>query len=116
MLVTIMKSKIHKAKVTASELDYEGSITIDSELIKKAHLLIGEKVLVANLVNGLRIETYVIEGPPGSGTICINGAAAHRFSIGDRVIIMSFAHMTLEEAQTFKPTRIKVDNNNKIIS
>ena len=115
MLVAVMKSKIHRATVTASELDYEGSITIDAALIEKANLLIGEKVLVVNLTNGLRVETYVIEGIPGSGTICMNGAAAHRFSISDKVIIMSFAHMTPDEAKTFKPTLIKVDENNKVI-
>ncbi len=116
MLVTVLKSKIHRATVTDSQLDYEGSITIDSELIKRANLLIGEKVLVVNLANGLRVETYVIEGNPGSGTICLNGAAAHRFSVGDKVIIMSFVHLSPEEAQTFRPTRIKVDGKNKVVS
>ena len=71
---------------------------------------------MVNLANGLRVETYVMEGTPGSGTICINGAAAHRFAVGDKVIIMSFAHMAPDEAQKFKPTKIKVDQQNKVVS
>ena len=112
MVISILKSKIHRARVTGSELDYEGSITIDSTLREKARLLIGEKVLVANLTNGSRVETYVIEGLPHSGTICMNGAAAHHFRVGDLVIIMSFAHLDEEEAKTFKPTLVIVDDNN----
>lgn len=114
MLLSVLKSKIHRATVTASELDYEGSITIDQDLIRAANLVAGEKVLVANLANGARVETYVIQGDSGSGTICMNGAAAHHFTVGEKVIIMSFAHMTPEEASTFMPIKIKVDAHNKI--
>jgi len=114
MLIAVLKSKIHRATVTASELEYEGSITIDQELIRAANLFVGEKVLVVNLANGARVETYVIQGEPGSGTICMNGAAAHHFSVNDKIIIMSFAHMNVEEASTFVPVKIKVDANNRI--
>ncbi|MBU1863617.1 MAG: aspartate 1-decarboxylase [Candidatus Omnitrophica bacterium] len=113
MLVSILKSKIHRATVTESKIEYEGSITIDAALIKAARLIVGEKVLVVNLNNGARVETYVIEGGAGSGTICVNGAAAHHFSVGELVIIMSFAQMTEEEAKVFTSTVIKVDSKNK---
>jgi len=115
MLVTVLKSKIHRATVTESQIEYQGSITIDARLIEQAGLIVNEKVLVANLKNGIRVETYVLEGKRDSGIICMNGAAAHRFTVGDLVIIMSFAHMSLEEAKIFKPTKIKVDANNKMI-
>jgi aspartate 1-decarboxylase len=114
MLISVLKSKIHRATVTASELDYEGSITIDNDLIRAANMYVGEKVLVANLANGARVETYIIQGEPGSGTICMNGAAAHHFDVNDKVIIMSFALINLEEASTFVPVKIKVDANNKV--
>jgi len=114
MLVSVLKSKIHRATVTASELEYEGSITIDLELIRAANLLVGEKVLVVNLTNGSRIETYVLQGDPGSSTICMNGAAAHHFDVKDKIIIMSFAQMEYEEASLFTPTKIKVDEHNRI--
>ena len=113
MQLLMLKSKIHRATVTGSELEYEGSITIDSELMKQADLLVGEKVLVVNLANGARIETYVIEGNPGSGTICMNGAAAHHFSVDDLVIIISFAVMTREEAKSYEPVIVKVDEKNR---
>lgn len=115
MLVSILKSKIHRATVTGSEIEYEGSITIDTELMNAANLLSGEKVLVANLANGARVETYVLEGEAGSKTICMNGAAAHHFTVGDRIIILSFAHMNIEEAQAFTPTKIVLDGKNNII-
>ena len=115
MLVTALKSKIHRATVTASEIDYEGSITIDAELMQKVGLFVGEKVLVVNLNNGQRVETYVIKGRSKSGVICMNGAAAHYFSVSDRIIIMSFAHMNIDEAKKFKPTKIKVNEKNKIV-
>lgn len=114
MQLQMLKAKIHRAKVTGAELDYEGSITVDSELIKAAGFLVNEKVLVVNLTNGARIETYVIPGEPGEGTICMNGAAAHHFSVDDLVIIMSFAIMEEEEAKTYSPAIVKVDENNKV--
>ncbi len=114
MLVSVLKSKIHRATVTASELEYEGSITIDLDLIRAANLLLGEKVLVVNLTNGARIETYVLRGEAGSGTICMNGAAAHHFDVKDKVIIMSFAQMEYDEASEFVPSKIMVDDKNRM--
>jgi aspartate 1-decarboxylase len=115
MFVTVLKSKIHRATVTASELEYEGSITIDATLIKAANLIVGEKVLVANFANGARVETYVIEGKPDSGIICMNGAAAHHFKVGDVVIIMAFIITDEKKARAYKPLLVKVDKKNKIV-
>ena len=116
MFIEVLKSKIHKATVTAANLHYIGSITIDEDLIDAACLLENEKVHVMNLNNGERIETYVIKGERGSGEICLNGAAARKFIPGDAVIIMSFAFMEPEQAKTYKPTIIFPDSNtNKII-
>ena len=103
MLLSILKSKIHCARVTEANLHYMGSITIDEDLMDAAGLLAGEHVHVVNNNNGSRIETYVITGPAGSGCICLNGAAARLFQPGDEVIIMAYAQMTPEEAQYFKP-------------
>ena len=104
MLLQILKSKIHRVKVTEANLNYIGSITIDKALIKASNLYEGEKVAIVNINNGNRIETYVIPGEEGSGKIGINGAAAHLFSPGDLVIIMSYALMTPEEDR--KSTRL----------
>lgn len=109
------KSKIHRATVTEANLDYVGSITIDSDLLKAADLLPGEKVHVVNNHNGARIETYIIEGEPGSGVIGINGAAARLFAPGDIVIIIAYGLMTREEALTHKPSVVFVDKGNKIV-
>ena len=103
MLLSILKSKIHCARVTEANLHYMGSITIDERLMEAAGLVAGEHVHVVNNNNGSRIETYVITGPAGSGCICLNGAAARLFQPGDEVIIMAYAQMTPEEAQYFKP-------------
>lgn len=103
MLLSILKSKIHCAVVTEANLHYMGSITIDQDLLDASGLLHGEHVHVVNNNNGERIETYTIAGPRGSGCICLNGAAARLFQVGDEVIIMAYAQMTPEEAQTFKP-------------
>ena len=117
MLLEILKSKIHRAKVTEANLNYIGSITIDSDLAEAAGLYANEKVAVVNITNGERIETYVIKGERGSGKIGINGAAAHKFSVGDLVIIMSYAHMTPEEASGFRPDVVFPDSEtNKIIN
>lgn len=117
MLLEILKSKIHRAKVTEANLNYIGSITIDSELAEAAGLYANEKVAVVNITNGERIETYVIKGERGSGKIGINGAAAHKFSVGDLVIIMSYAQMTPEEASGFRPDVVFPDSEtNKIIN
>ncbi len=116
MELSILKSKIHRATVTEACLDYVGSITIDRELMEKAGILEYEKVLVANVENGERLETYVIAGEAGSGVICLNGAAAHMASVGDKVIIMAFGFFSPEEAVTSQPTVVFVDEKNKIQS
>ena len=114
MLLTLLKSKIHCATVTEANLHYMGSITIDTELIEKSGLLPGEQVHVVNNSNGERIETYVIQGERGSGCICLNGAAARKFQVGDEVIIMAYAVMTPEEAMGFKPKVIFPNEDNKV--
>ena len=103
MVLSILKSKIHCAKVTEANLHYMGSITIDEELMDAAGLFEGEQVHVVNNSNGERIVTYIIKGKRGSGVICLNGAAAHKFQPGDVAIIMAYATMTPEEAAVFKP-------------
>ncbi len=113
MLVKVLKSKIHRAKITDADVEYVGSITIDANLIEASGLLVGECVLVADLENGKRFETYVMEGERGSGTICINGAAAHKVNVGDLVIVMGFVYATRDQARGLKPTVVLVDENNK---
>ena len=103
MQIEVMKSKIHRVHVTEANLDYVGSVTIDGELMDAAGLISGEKVSVLNIDNGHRIETYAIRGERGSGVICLNGAAARLFSVGDIVIILSYALMEFEAAKTFTP-------------
>ncbi len=114
MLLQVFKSKIHRATVTEANLNYVGSITIDEDLMDAANLLAGEKVQIVNNNNGERIETYVIKGKRGSGTICLNGAAARRAEVGDIVIIISYGYMTPEEAKDFKPTSIFPDGKNQL--
>lgn len=109
------KSKIHRATVTATDLNYEGSIAIDLDLIEKADILPGEQVQVVNLNNGERIETYAMAGEPGSGIICLNGAAARHAEPGDRIIIMSFALMDDETAKNNRLKIVFVDEKNKIM-
>ena len=113
MLLTMLKSKIHKAVVTESELEYEGSISIDSNLMDAARILPYEKVLVANMANGKRFETYAIRGAAGSGIIGLNGATTHMGDVGDRVIIFTFARMTPEEAASYQPNVVHIDPGNK---
>jgi aspartate 1-decarboxylase len=116
MLIEVLKSKIHKATITGANLNYIGSITIDEDLMDAANLIENEKVLVLDLNNGERLETYVIKGNRGSGDICLNGAAARKVLVGDVIIIMSFASMDFEEAKSFKPVIIFPDTqNNKLI-
>ena len=105
----MMKSKIHRVTVTEANLNYIGSITIDSLLLKAANILPGERVWIVNNNNGERFDTYVIEGEPGSGMICLNGAAARKVQPGDVIIIISYAQMTPEEARTHKPVVIFPD-------
>ena len=107
----ILRSKIHKATVTEADLDYVGSITIDEDLIEKVGFLAGEKVLVVDNTNGARLETYVIIGERGSGTICMNGAAAHLIKKGDEIIVMGFELTD----KPIKPKNILVDKNNKFV-
>ncbi len=104
MLVTVLKSKIHRVKITQAELNYIGSITIDPDLMEAANMIEGEKVQIVNVNNGERLETYIITGKRGTGEICMNGPAARRVSVGDIVIIITYAMMDFEEAKTFKPT------------
>lgn len=110
----MLKSKIHRATVVQSELDYVGSITIDSELLKAAGIEEYEKVQIADVDNGSRFETYTIAGEAGSGMICLNGAAARCVNKGDKVIIMAYAEMTPQEAKHFKPKVVFVDDKNQI--
>ena len=106
MTIEVLKSKIHRVKVTDADLNYIGSITIDVDLMQAANLIAGEKVQVVNINNGERLETYVIPGKKGSGEIALNGPAARRVAKGDIVIIISYAKMDFEEAKTFEPTVI----------
>ena len=115
MLVKYLKSKIHRARVTDANLDYEGSISIDENLMRAANLNIYEKVHVLDITNGNRVETYVIKAPRNSNEICINGAAAHLINPNDRIIIISYCSLNDEEFSDFKPTIVKVNDNNKII-
>lgn len=115
MTIEILKSKIHRATITESNLHYIGSIGIDENLMEAANLIEFEKVQVLNINNGERLETYVIKGERGSGMISLNGAAARKAVAGDLVIIAAFAHMTSEEAREFKPAIVFPDSNNRIV-
>ena len=116
MLVTVVKSKIHRVTVTEANLYYIGSITIDMDLMDAANIIANEKVRIVNNNNGERFETYVIPGQRGSGVICLNGAAARLVQPGDIVIIMSYAMMEMDEARTFKPAVVFPDTaTNKIV-
>ncbi len=114
MRIEVLKSKIHRVKITQAELHYVGSVTIDEALMDAANLMEGEKVQVVNINNGERLETYVIKGERNSGMICLNGPAARKAQVGDIVIIISYASMELEEAKKFKPTLIFPTPDNKL--
>ena len=116
MMRVMLKSKIHRATVTQADLDYVGSIAIDVDLMEAADLLEGEKVAIADITNGARLETYVIPAPRGSRTITINGAAAHLVQAGDLVIIMSYCLLEDAEARALKPTVVHVDEDNRVVS
>lgn len=103
MLIEVFKSKIHRVRVTASDLNYIGSITIDEDLIEAAGIIVGERVYIVNVNNGERFDTYVIKGKRGSGDVCLNGPAARKVQRDDIIIIIAYAQMTPEEAQTFQP-------------
>jgi aspartate 1-decarboxylase len=113
MLIAVCKSKIHRVKVTEADLNYEGSITIDQVLLKKADIIPHELVQVVNVNNGARFETYVIPGKSNSGIICLNGPAARLGEVGDILIIISYSWMEKKEAEKFKPRVVYVDKNNK---
>ncbi|OQA21261.1 MAG: Aspartate 1-decarboxylase precursor [Actinobacteria bacterium ADurb.Bin346] len=115
MFINVLKCKIHRATVTDAQIHYQGSITIDRELMDRAGLLPFEKVMVVSLDSGERLETYVIEGRRGSGEICLNGAAARKILKGDKVIIIAFVAIDAREYRTFKPVIVHLDPNNKII-
>ncbi len=116
MLYNMFHGKIHRATVTEANLEYMGSITIDSELLKLAGILPGERVQIVDNNNGNRLETYVIPGAPGSGVICLNGAAARKVTVGDTVIIIAYALMNEEEAAAFVPKVVLVDGKNRPLS
>jgi aspartate 1-decarboxylase len=114
MLLKVLRAKIHLATVTEAELEYVGSIAIDRDLMDAVGLADGECVLVADMANGNRFETYVIEGERGSGVICVNGAAARLVNVGDHVIVMAFGYMGPDEAGGHKPNIVLVDRDNKV--
>jgi aspartate 1-decarboxylase len=114
MQIQVLKSKIHRVKVTQADLNYIGSVTIDQNLMDAAGMIENEKVQIVNVNNGERIETYIIKGKRGSGTICLNGPAARRVEPGDIVIILSYALLDFEEAKKFKPTIIFPNEKNKL--
>lgn len=112
----LLHGKIHRATVTDAHIDYEGSITIDSKLLQAADILAGEKVLIANLSNGARIESYALAGDPGSGAICLNGGAAKYGKKGDLVIIMTFVVLMDDEIKRHAPKVVRVNARNEIVS
>lgn len=115
MIIDVLKSKIHRAKVTQAELNYVGSITIDEDLMDAANIIANEKVQIVNNNNGARFETYVIKGERNSGQICLNGATARLAQVGDILIIMSFAHMDMEEGRKYQPILVFPDDDNKLL-
>ena len=114
MMINTFKSKLHRVTVTQADLNYVGSITIDENLMDAANIYENERVQIVNVNNGERLETYVIKGERGAGTICLNGAAARKVAVGDIVIIISYAMMTREEMKSHVPINIHPDANNQI--
>jgi aspartate 1-decarboxylase len=115
MNLTLLKSKLHRAAVTGASLEYEGSLTISRDLAERVGLLPYEKILVGNMSNGERFETYVIYGEPGAGTIELNGATARLGHVGDRLTIMNYAQMSADEARTHQPKVIVLDERNRVV-
>ena len=115
MLLEFLYAKIHRATVTDANLNYVGSITIDENILDKANLKEGQKVDILNINNGERFQTYIIAGKRGNKDFCLNGAAARKAQIGDKIIICAYASLTPEEIKTFKPTIVQIDENNNII-
>ncbi|MHA6728151.1 aspartate 1-decarboxylase [Chryseobacterium sp. A301] len=116
MLIELFKSKIHRVRVTASDLDYIGSITIDEALLVASGIIVGERVYIVNVNNGERFDTYVIKGKRNSGEICLNGPAARKVQKNDIVIIIAYAQMTPEEAKTFQPKIIFPNEQNNLLT
>ncbi|MEM6643258.1 MAG: aspartate 1-decarboxylase [Bacteroidota bacterium] len=116
MLIEVLKSKIHRVKITEAELHYVGSISIDEDLMEAADIIENEKVQIVNINNGERLETYVIKGPRGSGQICLNGPAARKAQVGDIIIIISYCAIDQQEAKSHKPTVIFPDTKNRLTS
>ncbi|MFP6585053.1 MAG: aspartate 1-decarboxylase [Candidatus Hydrogenedentota bacterium] len=114
MLISMFKSKIHRATVTQADLEYRGSLTVDRDLMDAAGLRVHEQIHVLNVTNGQRFTTYVIEGGRGTGVMCLNGACARLGAVGDKIIALAYAQMTPEEADTFVPVAVHVDHNNRI--
>ena len=115
MLVQVVKSKIHRVKVTGADLNYIGSITIDEDLMDAANIIRGEKVQIVNNNNGERLETYAIPGPRGSGELTLNGAAARKVAVGDVLILITYAWMDIEEAKTFNPALVFPNEENNLL-
>ena len=115
MIIELLKSKIHRVKVTQAELNYVGSITIDEDLLDAAHIIPNEKVQIVNNNNGERFETYAIRGERGTGMICLNGATARKVQLGDILIIMSYGSLPMEEAKKYQPILVFPDDNNKLL-
>jgi len=113
MRLNVFKSKIHRATVTHADLEYEGSVTVDSDLLDAAEILPYEAVHIWNVTRGSRLMTYALPGPRGSGCVCVNGAAAHLNKPGDMVILATFAEMSQEEARSYKPVVVRVDAENR---
>ena len=116
MQIEILKSKIHRAKVTQAELHYVGSVTIDEDLMDAANMIANEKVQIVNINNGERLETYVIKGKRGTGEICLNGPAARKVQVGDIIIIISYCSMPFEDAKKYEPILVFPDADNKVDS
>jgi aspartate 1-decarboxylase len=116
MLVQVVKSKIHRVKVTGADLNYVGSITIDEDLMNAANIIEGERIQIVNNNNGERLETYVIPGPRKSGEITLNGAAARRVAVGDIIILITYAFLDFEEAIVFKPSLVFPNENTNLLT
>ena len=114
MQIEVLKSKIHRAVITEANLQYVGSLTLDEDLMDAANMIENEKIQVVNVNNGERIETYIIKGKRGSGTVCLNGPAARKGAVGDIIIVISYATMDFKEAKTFKPSVIFPKEGNKL--
>ncbi|MFC2107028.1 aspartate 1-decarboxylase [Bacteroidota bacterium] len=114
MQIEVLKSKIHRATITHADLQYVGSLSIDEDLMDAANLIENEKISIYNITNGERLDTYVIKGKRGSGIITLNGAAARKASVGDMIIVVSYAMMDFEQAKSFQPSIVFPDTNNKL--